>query len=296
MEGRFYVCDFEVDPVYHGAIIGPQGATITRIRQIAGARITIPGREEKTAKVTVSAISQDGVVQTVQEIWTVVVQTQEERKTRRPKQRRPDFDYFVSLPLLVPEFQTGVQAFFRDIAQLVDQKSLQMELKSLIKPATLHFTLSMLHLHSEENVTKARELLKSLAPDISALAQQRPLSVSWSHIQTFQESLEKAEILYLDPDEKSVALLQPIGDLIRNTFNDHGLVDDDREMRRGLTLHCTLVRSKLPIDARPIAALDSSVFTPLLVDEIHLSQRFNYDSNGFYHCAEKINVSQPSEL
>lgn len=208
----------------------------------------------------------------------------------RPK--RMEFDFFVSIPLLDNAFSESVQRFHKDIKGLVKQGYLTLEESAYIKPSSMHFTLTMLHLHSPANIERAKEILSSLAPEISELANKKPIDVDWANVTTFHDAdIKQASIIFAEPGPNSKPTLQAIGDLIRNKFIEAQLVNDAKEESRGLVLHATLLNARPhKINATHVAQLPSSALTPLTVKEIHLSQRFNFDPNGFYHCAHKIEI------
>lgn len=278
-----------VDPKYWSAIIGPKGATVTKMRQATGCNISVPKPDSKATTISIVGPTREAVEESIHSILVIVNGTDTSAANARP--RRQEFDFFISIPLLVPEFSQSVEAFYEETKSLA-KEGLIVENRAFMKTNSLHFTLCMLHLHSEENQRRASELLDSLKAEICEIAQNKPLDIDWGGVATFSDAkLSSANIVFAEPGPKIVPKLKAIGNLIRNKFGEAGLVNDEKEQSRELALHATLLNTRPQrIDATRLVALKTASFAPLSVDEIHLSQRFKTDANGYYHCAHKINL------
>lgn len=284
--------DLPVDPKYYNAIIGAKGAAVTKMRQLTGCNISVPHKDSKSNSIALSGPTRESVEDAIKRILMVVNGSDTSSLNARPK--RMEFDFFVSLPLLDTKFADSVNHFYADAKGLVKQGFLTIEDGAYMKPSSLHFTLCMLHLHSPSNVEKAIELLQALAPEISELAKNKPIDVDWGKVTTFADAkIESASIVFAEPGVNSLPTIQAVGNLIRSKFIEAGLVNDEKEEARGLTLHATLINARPHnINATHLANLPSSSLTPLSVNEIHLSQRFNFDPSGYYHCAHKISIQK----
>lgn len=282
--------DLPVDPKFYNAIIGPKGASVTKMRQLTGCNISVPQKDSKSNTIALAGPTREAVEDAIKRILMVVNSSETSSSNARPK--RLEFDFFVSLPLLDAGLAESVNRFYADAKGLVKAGYMTIEDNAYMKPNSLHFTLCMLHLHSPSNIAKATEILQSLAPEISELAKNKPIEVEWGKVTTFADAkIEAASIIFAEPGVKSAPTLQAIGNLIRSKFIEAGLVNDEKEESRGLTLHTTLINARPhKINATHLAGLTSASLAPLSVNEIHLSQRFNFDSNGYYHCAHKISI------
>lgn len=284
--------DLPVDPKYYTVIIGAKGATVTKIRQLTGCSISVPAKDSKSTAIALSGPTRDAVEDAIKRILQIVNSSSSSAENARPK--RQEFDFFVSLPLLDAAFAKSLHHFFADVKGLVKQGFLNLEEKSFMSPSSLHFTLCMLHLHSPSNIQRAVELLQELSPQITELANNKPLDIDWGHVTTFKDAdISNAAIIFAEPGPNLRPTLEEIGNLIRTKFIEAGLVNDELEESRGLTLHATLLNARpRKINASHLANLPSAALAPLTVNEIHLSQRFSFDPNGYYHCAHKIQIEQ----
>lgn len=282
--------DLPVEPKYYTMIIGPKGATVTKMRQLTGCNISVPSKDSKSTSISLSGPTRESVEDSIKRILMIVTNADVSSDNARPK--RVDFDFFVSIPLLDASFSDSVKQFHSEVKNLVQQGFLKLENGAFLKPTSMHFTLTMLHLHSPSNVQRATEILDALAPEIAAITKNKPITVDWSQVTTFHDAdITQASIIFAEPGPNSKPTLQEIGNLIRNKFIEAGLVDDKKEESRGLVLHATLLNARPhKINATHVAKLPGAALTPLSVNEIHLSQRFNFDSNGFYHCAHKLKI------
>jgi activating signal cointegrator complex subunit 1 len=281
-----FVCDLTVDPKFYNAIIGPKGATVTKIRQSTGCNINVPKKDSPSTSIHFSGATREAVDEAIKGVLFIIQSTDLSAAAARPK--RLEFDFFVSVPLLDESFATRLESFYAEIKELISRNETNVDPKSFMRPCTLHFTLTMLHLHTPSKIVQAQDLLRSLAPKVTSLTQNKPLTVDWGRLQTFQTSLDRASIVYMEPGPEATKFLKPVGELIRQAFIDAGLVADEKEEQRPLVLHATLINSRSAFDATKIFALKSAAFPPFNVNEIQLSQRFNYDENGYYHCVEAI--------
>ena len=281
-----FTCDLNVDPKFYNSIIGPKGATVTKLRQTTGCNINVPKKDSPSTSIHFAGATREAVVEAIKGVMYIIQSADLSAANARPK--RMEFDFFVSVPLLDEGFAIRLESFYGEVKSLINSRATNLDAKSLMRPCTLHFTLAMLHLHTPAKIIAAQELLRSLAPQVLELTQNKSLTVDWGHLQTFQTSLEKASIVYMEPGPETTKVLRPVADFIRKAFIDAGFVGDEKEEQRPLVLHATLINSKNAFDATKIFALKSAAFPPFTVNEIHLSQRFNYDDNGYYHCVEMI--------
>jgi activating signal cointegrator complex subunit 1 len=283
-------CDLPVDPKCFSSIIGPKGATVGKIRQTTGCNVSVP-RDSKTASIPISGPSEAAVAEAITAVLAIVNGSQQSAAAARPRQRL-EFDFFVSIPLLSAQFKDELDIFHNEVKTLINAGQLKMEPRALMKANSLHFTLTMLHLHTAENIQRAEVLLASLTPEILDMCGHKALEIDFGALKTFDDSkITSANIIFVEPGQKSMQVLKPIGDLIRTKFAEAGLVNDPKEEARPLVLHATLANTRPNrVDATPMVSLPSARFSSFTVPEIHLSQRFNYDANGYYHCASKIEL------
>jgi len=285
-----FVCELPVDPAFYTAIIGPKGATVKKIRDSTGCNVSVPSRDSKSTNIRIAGSTTAAVEEAIKGVMYIVNSTDLNKERGRPKQVQ--YDFFVSIPLLDSKFGMELSEFHGEVKTLIGQKKLVVAETALMKASSLHFTLCMLHLHTPARVNMAAELLDSLASEIRALARSQPIEIDWSQLRTFEDANPaRAEIIYMQPGEKATSVITPIAQLIRSKFQEAGLteVEGGKASPEKLVLHATIANSRPnKFDATPMFALQSAQFSSFAVSEIHLSQRFNYDKNGYYHCASKV--------
>uniref|UniRef100_A0A2C9UY65 K Homology domain-containing protein n=1 Tax=Manihot esculenta TaxID=3983 RepID=A0A2C9UY65_MANES len=146
------------------------------------------------------------------------------------------------------------------------------------KPKAFHLTVLMLKLWNKKRIDAATEVLKDM----------------------MRGSMAKARVLYATVEEvgNEDRLLRAC-QVITDAFVEAGLVLD-KDAKQKLKLHATVMntshrrgkkwrRKNDSFDARGIfKQFGSEEWGEYLIREAHLSQRFVYDENGYYHCCASI--------
>ncbi|KAJ6947393.1 hypothetical protein NC651_001932 [Populus alba x Populus x berolinensis] len=168
-----------------------------------------------------------------------------------------------------------------------------------IKPTTFHLTVLMLKLWNKERVNAASGVLKSISSKVIDALDNRPLSIRLKGLDTMRGSLSKARVLYAPVEEiGSEGRLLSACQVIINAFVEAGLVLE-KDAKQKLKLHATVMnarhrkgkrrRKNDSFDARGIfKQFGSEDWGEYLIREAHLSQRFVFDENGYYHCCASI--------
>ncbi|PIN13697.1 Transcription coactivator complex, P50 component (LigT RNA ligase/phosphodiesterase family) [Handroanthus impetiginosus] len=177
---------------------------------------------------------------------------------------------------------------------------LGIEKSIFIKPKTFHLTVLMLKLWNKDRVKTAAEVLQSVSPKVMEALENRPILIRLKGLECMRGSLAKARILY--------APIEEIGDegrllracqVITDAFVEAGLVIE-KDVQQKLKLHATLMNARHrkrrkrsrkvdSFDARGIFDLyGSEEWGEYPIREAHLSQRFAFDENGYYHCCASI--------
>ncbi|KAJ4831721.1 hypothetical protein Tsubulata_038270 [Turnera subulata] len=157
-----------------------------------------------------------------------------------------------------------------------------------VKSTAFHLTILRLKLWSKERVSAASEVLKSIRPKVIDALENQPVSISLKGLALMRGSLSEARVVYIPVEE--------VGKVITNAFVDAGLVmeeDVGKELKLGQSaqlLHFRELRRKNDsFDAwRIFEQFGSEEWGEYLIREAHLSQRFVYDENGYYHCCASI--------
>ncbi|KAI5593958.1 hypothetical protein BDE02_03G044600 [Populus trichocarpa] len=160
-----------------------------------------------------------------------------------------------------------------------------------IKPTTFHLTVLMLKLWNKERVNAASDSISSKV--IDAL-DNRPVSIRLKGL-----GLSRARVLYAPVEEiGSEDRLLRACQVIIDAFVEAGLVLE-KDAKHKLKLHATVMNARNrkgkrqskndSFDARGIfKQFGSEDWGEYVIPEAHLSQRFVYDENGYYHCCASI--------
>ncbi|KAJ8440009.1 hypothetical protein Cgig2_020497 [Carnegiea gigantea] len=168
-----------------------------------------------------------------------------------------------------------------------------------IKPKTFHLTILMLKLWNKERVHAAIEVLQRVSSKVMEALENRPLFLRLRGLDLMRGSRTKAHVLYAPVEEigNEGRLLQVITD----AYVEAGLVLE-KDIGQKLKLHATLMNTShskvhdrkgkwrsIPFDATKIfEQFESEHWGDYRIREAHLSQRFLYDENGYYHCCASM--------
>lgn len=172
----------------------------------------------------------------------------------------------------------------------------------LIRPTTLHLTVLMLKLWSKERVAAAVEVLQGLNSKLLEALDYRSVTVRLKGVECMKGSPAKAHILYArveDVDQENRLLCAC--KVIKEAFIEAGLVSE-RDKKQELKLHATLINSshrkrkrgkrfgrRIPFDARAILSKHGSEeWGEYTITEAHLSERFVFGEDGYYHCCGSL--------
>ncbi|KAF6164477.1 hypothetical protein GIB67_025303 [Kingdonia uniflora] len=169
-----------------------------------------------------------------------------------------------------------------------------------IKPKTFHLTVLMLKLWDKERIRLATEVLQSQSSKVIDILGNSPVSVKLKGLECMRGSLAKARVLYvpievIGGEDRLLCACQVITD----AYIEAGLVLE-KDAQQKLKLHGTVMNARHrkrtkkakkfdSFDARGIVKqFGSEEWGGYLIREAHLSQRFAFEENGYYHCCTSI--------
>ncbi|CAL5327795.1 unnamed protein product [Camellia sinensis] len=184
---------------------------------------------------------------------------------------------------------------------------LGIEKSIFIKPKTFHLTVLMLKLWNKDRVDAAAEVLQSVSSEVLEALDSLPVSVRLKGLEYMRGSLAKARVVYapvevIGGEDRLLRACQVIID----AFVEAGLVLE-KDAQQKLKLHATVMNARHrkrgqwkrkfdSFDARGIfKQFGSEEWGEYLIREAHLSQRFVYDENGYYHCCASIPFPESAE-
>ncbi|CAI9114171.1 OLC1v1014830C4 [Oldenlandia corymbosa var. corymbosa] len=190
----------------------------------------------------------------------------------------------------------------------LEASELGIDRSIFIKPKTFHLTVLMLKLWNKELVKAAADVLQSISPKVIDALDSRPVSIRLKGLECMKGSFSKARVLYtpveeIGGEERLICACQVIID----AFVEAGLVLE-RDAKHKLKLHATVMNVRHRkrkgkkkyndyFDARSIAdRYGSEDWGEYVIQEAHLSERFAFDQNGYYHCCASIPFPESLQL
>ncbi|BBN19762.1 activating signal cointegrator complex subunit 1 [Marchantia polymorpha subsp. ruderalis] len=171
-----------------------------------------------------------------------------------------------------------------------------------VKPRTFHLTVLMLKLWNEERVQAASEVLEKTMASVHEALEGKPVVLDIQGVQTMKGKREKAHVLFarVENSAEKDRLMQACQVLI-DAYVESGLVME-KDIGQPLKLHATLMNTthrtvkknlrfgkRIPFDATEILEQYGQwKWGEFAIQEAHLSQRFVYGENGYYHCVKSI--------
>jgi len=217
------------------------------------------------------------------------------------------FTHFVSLPLAIyPDLTKNIEAFQNSVLGNNDKDPLKfqstlaemgIEKSIFVTPKTFHLTVVMLKLENNESVVKAQNILQSIFSNVRQALKNRPVFIRLRGLECMSGSLDKTRVLYAPVEEvgREGRLLNACHVII-DAFENVGFAGKDAKSR--LKLHATLMNASYrkdkskkmdTFDAREIhKEFENKDWGTYLIREAHISQRYKYDPNGYFHCCASL--------
>ncbi|KAK2856374.1 hypothetical protein Q5P01_005109 [Channa striata] len=220
-----------------------------------------------------------------------------DNKKKKRTSQRPN--YFLSIPITNTEINSGVT----EVQQAVLQKEPRLA-KAMIPVPTLHITLLVTHLANQEQVDLAATLLAQIEPSLAKLLGGQDLILPFSGISHFRK-----EVVFvgLAPGQHRHTL-DSLAELLRNCFEEHGLLQGDS---RGFEPHLTIMKlsraSKLRsqgikrVDPALYSDYTNKFFGDQMVERVDLcSMLKKKQQDGYYHTESSLPLggrrrSEPDE-
>ncbi|KAI3802706.1 hypothetical protein L1987_30847 [Smallanthus sonchifolius] len=275
---------------------GKWGSMQAKIEEETGARLIFPSSRNEESLI-IEGTSPDSVGRASERIQLLIDEV--------VKSPAVDYSHFISLPLAThPQFVDNLINFQKSILgindanpnKVLDSTEMGIDKSIFIKPHTFHLTVLMLKLWNKERVNAAVEIFKGIEAEVIDALDGLPVSVKLKGLDCMKGSFANARVLYAPVEVVSGEgrLLQACK-IITDAFVKGGLVLE-RDAKHTLKLHATVmnVRQRKRTDnTRRLDSFDargimerygSEEWGEFVIPELHLSQRFVYEENGYYHC------------
>ncbi|XP_030412168.1 A-kinase anchoring protein 7 isoform X9 [Gopherus evgoodei] len=164
---------------------------------------------------------------------TIRSKTEDDDQTKKKKQDQPN--YFISLPITNPKITRGIQA----VQDIVVQKDHRLS-QAMVRCGSLHVTLLVMHLSSEEEVGTAVGALLESKDAVEELLQGKHLDLSFQGIDDFRNEVIFVKFAASD----HTAALTEISETMKKIFQEKGILAGEN---RAFKPHLTFMKlSKSP--------------------------------------------------
>ncbi|XP_074470923.1 A-kinase anchor protein 7 isoforms delta and gamma isoform X1 [Sebastes fasciatus] len=210
-----------------------------------------------------------------------------EKKKKKKEIQRPN--YFISIPIT----NTQISSAVTDVQEAVLQQEPRLA-KAMIPVPTLHITLLVTHLASQEQVDLAATVLAQVKPLLAELLGGRDLVLPFSGIGHFRK-----EVVFvgLAPGQHRHTL-DSLSELLRSRFEEQGLL---QEGNRGFEPHLTIMKlsraSKLRsqgikrVDPALYSTYTNKFFGDQTVERVDLcSMLKKKQQDGYYHTETSLQL------
>ncbi|XP_039980682.1 A-kinase anchor protein 7-like isoform X2 [Xiphias gladius] len=220
-----------------------------------------------------------------------------DKKKKKKESQRPN--YFVSIPIT----NTQISSAVTEVQEAVLQQEPQLA-KAMIPIPTLHITLLVTHLASQEQIDLATNVLAQVEPSLAELLGGRDLVLPFSGISHFRK-----EVVFvgLAPGQHRHTL-DSLAELLQSRFEEQGLLQGDS---RGFEPHLTIMKlsrtSKLRsqgikrVDPALYSNYTDKFFGDQMVERVDLcSMLKRKQQDGYYHTETSLQLgghrrSEPDE-
>ncbi|XP_017311299.1 A-kinase anchor protein 7 isoform X2 [Ictalurus punctatus] len=203
-------------------------------------------------------------------------------KEKKKKIDSPRPNYFVSIPITNQKIKQGVEEVQAEVLQKDPRLS-----RALIPVGTLHITLLVTHLSTQEQIDTAALAIEEMESMLTALVGGRSLVLPFCGIGHF-----KQEVAFIQIEEgEHLSTLTHIADSVRKAFEEKGIPAGDQ---KAFKPHLTFIKlSRAPklrrqgvkkLDSSLYAAFEQRVFGEENVCTMDLcSMLKKKDADGYYH-------------
>nr|XP_021396376.2 A-kinase anchoring protein 7 isoform X2 [Lonchura striata domestica] len=207
-----------------------------------------------------------------------------ERKKKKNKQYQPN--YFISLPITNPKITGGIQA----VQDAIIQKDQRLS-KAMVRSGSLHVTMLVMHLSSEEEISIAVGALSDSKVFVNDLLKGKRVDLSFQGIDHFRNQVGFVNLAEND----HTTLLKEIAETMKKIFQEKGIMAGEG---RAFKPHLTFMKLSKSTELRKqVKKIDSSLYDDFknhyFGDEI--LHRFDLCSmlkkkqpNGYYYCESSI--------
>ncbi|XP_019375819.1 PREDICTED: A-kinase anchor protein 7 isoform X3 [Gavialis gangeticus] len=212
----------------------------------------------------------------------------EDSKTMKKNKGQSQPNYFISLPITNPKIIGGIQA----LQDIIVQKDHRLS-KAMARYSSLHITLLVMHLSSEEEVGLAVGAFLESKDSVEELLQGKQLDLSFQGIGDFKNEVGFVKLAEGD----CTAMLIEISETMKKIFQEKGILAGEN---RAFKPHLTFMKlSKSPDLHKQVKKIDPNLYKNFKShyfgnETLHrldlCSMLKKKQPNGYYHCESSITV------
>ncbi|XP_039603396.1 A-kinase anchor protein 7 isoform X1 [Polypterus senegalus] len=215
----------------------------------------------------------------------------EDDSDKKKKKKHLHPNYFISVPITNQKIHASIKAIQTLIIEEDDRYT-----KAMIPLSTLHMTLLVTYLRSEEEVNIAISVIKGVKESIQRILQGETLILPFHGIGHFRN-----EVVFVKMVEAEDFLkLKKITEVLRRAFEEKGiLAGDSKDFKPHLTF---MKLSRAPkLRSQGIKKLDPKLYKNFENQNFGNEKLVNLDlcsmlkkkqPNGYYHCEASITVGE----
>ncbi|XP_032538371.1 A-kinase anchoring protein 7 isoform X1 [Chiroxiphia lanceolata] len=205
-----------------------------------------------------------------------------ERKKKKNKQYQPN--YFISLPITNPKITVSILA----VQDAIIQKDQRLS-KAMVRSGSLHVTMLLMHLSSEEEISTAVDALSESKVFVEDLLRGKRVDLSFQGIDHFKNQVGFVKLV------ENTTILMEIAETMKKIFQEKGILAGEE---RAFKPHLTFMKLSKSMELRKqVKKIDSNLYEDFkshyFGDEI--LHRFDLCSmlkkkqpNGYYYCESSI--------
>ncbi|XP_056620034.1 A-kinase anchor protein 7-like isoform X2 [Triplophysa dalaica] len=217
------------------------------------------------------------------------VESEEDGDKKKKKQAlRPN--YFVSVPITNPKIKEAVE----EVQKLVLERDARLS-RALIPVNTIHITLLVTHLSTQQQLEVAVSALCDLQDSLNTLLEGRSLVLPFCGVGHFKQEVAFVQIAGGD----HLSTLTHMAERVRKAFEERGIASaDDKAFKPHLTF---LKLSRAPklrkqgvkkLSPTLLSDFESRVFGDECVCRVDLCSMLKKKSaDGYYHCEKSVTFS-----
>uniref|UniRef100_A0A7M4ECJ8 A-kinase anchoring protein 7 n=2 Tax=Crocodylus porosus TaxID=8502 RepID=A0A7M4ECJ8_CROPO len=214
----------------------------------------------------------------------------EDSKTVKKNKGQSQPNYFISLPITNPKIIGGIQA----LQDIIVQKDHRLS-EAMARYSSLHITLLVMHLSSEEEVGLAVGAFLESKDSVEELLQGKQLDLSFQGIGDFKNEVGFVKLAEGD----CTAMLIEISETMKKIFQEKGILAGEN---RAFKPHLTFMKlSKSPDLRKQVKKIDPNLYKNFKNhyfgnETLHrldlCSMLKKKQPNGYYHCESSITVGE----